>query len=97
MQYGYLIGIIWGLYFKKSIAFILLIIFLLYIIVLKYLKKYKLVKYLKIFLNKKYILIITISALISNTYILFLNYKYNKFYERPPDEIQAQAIIIRKL
>jgi len=70
---------------------------LLYILILKSLRKYKLVKYLKIFLNKKSILIITIFALFSNMYILYLNSKYNNFYEKPPDKIKAKAVVVRRL
>ena len=64
---------------------------------LKYKKtcKYKLVRYLKVVLNKKYILIIVLSALISNTYLLYLNSKYNSFYKCTPDIIQAQAVVFR--
>lgn len=64
---------------------------------LKKLREYKLIKYLRIFLDKKYIVLITISALISNMYILYLNSKYNNFYENPPATIQAEAIVVRRL
>ena len=67
-----------------------------YILIIKQLRQYKLVRYLKIFLNKKSILLIIIAAVVSNTYILFLNSKYNNFYEKTPSTIQAEALIIRR-
>ena len=94
---GFLIGIIYGLYFEKSIAFILPIILLVYILITRKFSKYKLVKYLKVFFSKKSLLTITICALISNTYILVFNFKYNSFYQNPPDLIQTYAIVIRRL
>lgn len=67
----------------------------LYILAIKKLSRYKLVRYLKIFLDKKSILLIIIAAFISNIYILFLNSKYNNFYEKLPSTIQTEAVIIR--
>lgn len=70
---GYVIGIIYGLYFKQSIAFIVLIAFL----ILKLLK----IKYLLYKILKKFFIIIAISAIIGNTYILIENKIYNKTYK----------------
>jgi len=75
----------------------LFILIFFYALVIKNLSKYKLDKYLKIFLNKRCILLIITAAFISNTYILFLNSKYNNFYEKPPSTIQAEAVIVRRL
>ena len=94
--FGYLIGIIWGLYFEKSIAFVLLVIILLYILIIKKLSKFKLIRYLKILLNKKYILLVVMATLISNSYILYINSKYNNFYENIPETIQTEAVVIRR-
>lgn len=74
----------------------MLIISLFYIFILRRLGKYKVVKYLRVFFNKKHILIIIIFALISNTYMLYLNSRYNKFYENTPEIISAKAIVIRR-
>jgi len=58
--------------------------------------KYKLIKYLKVMLNTKAILIIIVFALLSNSYLLYLNSKYNNFYKNVPNTIKAKAIIIRR-
>jgi len=72
-------------------------LFLLIFLIIKNFSKYKIIRYLKIFLNKSFIYTIIISSVISNTYILYLNSKYNNFYEKAPKEINAEAIIIRRL
>lgn len=79
-----------------SIAFILLIIFFLYLLIYKKVSKYKVVKILKVFINKKSILLITVSILISNTYILYLNSKYNDFYKTVPQTLKVNAVIVRR-
>jgi len=75
----------------------LLVLILGYILLIKKLSNYKLVRYLKVLSNKKCILLVIIAALISNTYILYINSKYNKFYENTPEIIEEEAVIIRKL
>ena len=75
----------------------MLILFLIYKIVLRKFKKYKIIKYLKNVLSEKIFLFIIISAMISNLYVLQLNHKYDVFYQKPPDIINAQAVIIRRL
>ena len=42
----------------------------------------------------KIVMVFCLSAIISNTYLLYLNSKYNKFYEEVPEEIAGNAIII---
>ena len=74
---------------------ILIFIYILFKLNYKKLSKYKLIRYLKLLLNKNSIVIIVLYALISNTYILYLNSKYNNFYENPPEIIQASAIVVR--
>lgn len=93
MQFGYLIGIIYELYFKKSIAFVLLIIGIIYLILRKI--KYKNARYIKLLLNSQVIILLFLSALFSNTYIHYLNYRYNTFYENAPQTIKAKAVVIR--
>ena len=93
---GYLIGIIYGLYFKISIAFAFVIIYVLYLLY-KLNNKFSritIIRYLKVLLNLKIVIIFFVSAIISNTYLLCLNSKYNKFYENPPSIIKGQAVII---
>lgn len=45
-------------------------------------------------LNKQIILLICLSALFSNTYMLYLNNKYNSFYENSPQTITAKAVVV---
>ena len=55
---------------------------------------YKIVRYLKVVINTSGILLITISATLSNTYVLYLNSKYNNFYENTPENIEGKAVVI---
>lgn len=76
---GYIIGIILGLYFEKSIALfflgILIILFLMKILG----KNVK--RYLKIIVPKKMIFILVIFIIIGITYMIMLNNRYNKVYK----------------
>ena len=83
---GYIIGIIVGLYFNKSIVLIYIPIIALYFIY-KFCnkakkEKFKLLsikryfRYIKIYLNSKVILIVIISSLVSNTIVIFQNKNY---------------------
>lgn len=51
-------------------------------------------RYLKVLLKTNVILLIGISAIISNIYTLYINSKYNKFYENTPDTISGEAVVI---
>ena len=78
----------------------MLILFLIYIIYKlneKTFNRYKFIRYLKVFINTKTILVFITSAIISNSYSLYLNSKYESFYEIPPEDIKAEAIIVRRL
>ena len=93
---GNLIGIIYGLYFKKSIAFAFIIIYIFYLL-FKLNSRFcriKIIRYLKVLLKLKIVIIFCLSAIISNTYLLCLNYRYNKFYKNSPDIIKEEAVII---
>ena len=87
-------GIIYGLYFKKSIVFILPIIFIIYIVI-NFINKNNFIRYLKLCLNFNIFITIIVSAVISNTYILYSNYKYNKFYKNVPETINTKAVVVR--
>lgn len=92
-------GIIYGLYFRKSIALILPILFLLYIICKlnrESLSKYKAIRYLKVLLDIKCIFVVLLSAIISNTYFIYLEYRYDEFYKNIPETINEEAVIIRR-
>ena len=74
----------------------MLIPFLLfYKVILEKIKKIRYYKYLKFIFRFDLVLTIIVAAIISNTYTIILNNKYNKFYQKSPDLIKAQAIITK--
>lgn len=87
---GYIIGIIVGLYFNKSIVLIYVPIIATYFIHKFYnkrkTKKFQLLsikrylRYIKIYLNSKVIILLIISSIISNTIVIFENKNYEKIY-----------------
>lgn len=98
---GYLIGIIWGLYFKSIVPFLLLVIAT-YFFINKYFKsinKFKLIsfkrysRYLKLVINRDVIILMILSSLVSNTIILMKENKYNKFYSTF-NEVEIEGIIV---
>lgn len=95
MLYGYIIGIIYGLYFKISIAFVIIFIILIYIVLISN-KKSKIARYLKVILKPSVIYIFFISIIISNYYLIYLNNKYIRFHSKPPEIIKGNAVIIKE-
>ena len=97
---GYIIGIIWGLYFKMSIVFFYAMLLISYIIINKSYKKKKLkifsikryFKYFKLIFKVDIIIVIIISSFISNCIIKYQDNKYNTFYGG--EKLEVQAIII---
>lgn len=91
---GSIIGIIMGLYCKISIVPFYCIFFLIGKMcnLKKQRKKFKILsikrycRYLKIIFSKKAIKIIIISSIISNSIVLFLNYKYENLYKEFNDK-----------
>lgn len=82
---GYIIGILWGLYFKISITLFYFPIIAIYIFFqAKKKKKHRFkmfsfkryFRYVKLFFSIKVIFIICVSSIISNSIILFLNCQY---------------------
>lgn len=100
---GYMIGILWGLYFNFSIA--LLYIFMTVIIwIFKSfnvkrnseldifsIKRY--FKYFKLFFNQKSIYMIILFSIISNIVVSFQNNLYDNLYKHE-EEVQVTAIVI---
>lgn len=86
---GYIIGILWGLYFQFSIVPCCILIIATYYITKKIPrnKKFKLIsfyrysRYLKLFIDKKVICILILGSIISNTIILFQNKAYQNAYQ----------------
>lgn len=100
---GYIIGIIMGLYCKISIVLFYVIIYLIYLIFIqeKENKKFKLFsfkryfRYVKIVFNKKAVRIIIIFSIISNTTVLFQNYKYENLYKNLDEQnCEFKGIVI---
>lgn len=87
---GYIIGIIVGLYFKISIVPFYIPVIATYFIYKfcnkKQTKKFQLLsikrylRYIKIYLNSKVIILLMISSIISNTIVIFQNKNYEKIY-----------------
>ena len=87
---GYIIGIIVGLYLKNSIVPFYILLIAIYFTYKIYNKqktnKFKLfsikryLRYIKIYLNLKVIILLIISSIISNTIVIFLNKNYEKMY-----------------
>ena len=87
---GMLIGIVYGLYLKLSIAVtIILLAFMLFLIQKN--KKRAIYFFLK---RRNIILIIFISILISSLYIKLINNKYEKTYKEIPKTITVNAKIV---
>lgn len=86
---GYILGILMGLYCKISIVLFYIIIYLVYLIFANKNRKRKFklfsfkryFRYLKVLFNKEVIKIIVIFGVISNTIVLFQNYKYENLYK----------------
>ena len=101
---GYIIGILMGLYFNKSIVLFYLIVFIIYLIhkVIKrkskknkfnFLSIKRYLRYLKLILTKKVILTIIITSTISNLITIHLNNKYDAIYNELNNEIKIIATI----
>lgn len=85
---GYIIGIIYGLYFKNiSIALIFLGVILLLITINRKIKRY-----IKVLFPKKAIIILILFVTLGACYIVILNNKYNKIYQIQ-GEIQITGIV----
>ena len=99
---GYIIGIIMGLYLKKSIVLLYFLCFIIYLIFKKPpTKKFKLIsyrryfRYVKLVLTKKVAIIILVSSIISNSLTLYKNAQYNSFENKMDgQEMQIKAKVI---
>lgn len=103
---GYILGIIVGLYFNKSIALIyfptIAILFINGKIKKEQKRKFKLLsikryfRYLKIYFPINTIILIIISSIISNTITIYLNQEYHKIQEelQKQENISCTGIII---
>lgn len=101
---GYIIGILWGLYFEFSIVLCYTLLLATYYIFKKILKskkrrKFKLLsfsrhsRYLKLMIDSKVILVFMISSIISNVIIFIQNKQYENTYQEG-ENIQITAIVV---
>ncbi len=101
---GYIIGILWGLYFKTSIVLCYILVTAIYNIIKKiYIAKrkntfkllsfHRYIRYLKLIIDKKTIFILMIISIISNTIVLQQNKKYENTYQ-DGQNIKETAIVI---
>lgn len=87
---GAIIGIIYGLYLKIGIAFTVTLLGLLLFLIQK--DKKKLICFL--YKRRKIILIFFISIIISILYTISVNNKYEKFYNKIPENIRTIATVV---
>ena len=102
MVIGYIIGIIWGLYFNFSIVLLYILITLvcglkIYFKRKKY-KKFKIlsiyryIRYIKLIFTKQVMFLIIISSIISNTVLIYQENQYENLY--PEKNIKVEGIIV---
>ena len=97
---GYMIGILWGLYFNFSVALLYIFIAAIYFILKTFLSKNKwnilsprrYFRYIKIFFNRKSIYLIIIISIISNLIVNFQNEKYENVY-KDGEELTLIAVV----
>lgn len=97
---GYMIGILWGLYFNFNVALFYIFIAAIYFILKTFLSKNKwnilsprrYFRYIKIFFNRKSIYLIIIISIISNLIVDFQNEKYENVY-KDGEELTLIAIV----
>ena len=97
---AYIIGILWGLYFNFSVAFLYIFIAAIYFILKTFLSKSKwnilsprrYFRYIKIFFNRKSIYLIVIISIISNLIVNYQNEKYESVY-KDGEELTLIAIV----
>ena len=106
---GYIIGILMGLYFKISIVLIYFAIFIIYLIIkityinkqknrkvcnkLKLLSSKRYIRYIKLIITKKVIIVIVISSTISNFIVVKLNKKYDILYSNINNNVKIVGTI----
>lgn len=86
---GTIIGIIYGLYLEISVVLFIFTGIVLGIVIIKNQRIYY-----SILKRRKALIIITLSILISNTYLNYVNSKYEKFYDKMQENISVEAVII---
>lgn len=101
---GYIIGILWGLYFRFSIVLCYILIVAIYYMLKQFFKKckkrkFKLLsfnrygRYLKLIINSKVIFILILLSSISNGIVLYQNEQYENAYQ-DGENLQVTAMIV---
>ena len=101
---GYILGILWGLYFTFSIVFCYIAILATYYMLKKFFKlqkksDFKLLsfnryrRYLKLFINAKVVFIFLFFSVLSNGIVLFQDNQYEHFYQ-DGEMIEITGIIV---
>ena len=104
MAIGYIIGILVGLYFRFSIVLLYVPIVLIYFIIknrknrkrkFNFLNPKRYLKYSKLILKNKNIIIILLVSIISNSIVIFQNNKYATLY-KDCESVEIEAIVLSK-
>lgn len=101
---GYMIGILWGLYFRFGIVLCYILILATYYSLKKFVKfqkehHFKLLsfsrysRYLKLVINTKVVFIFVIFSIISNGIVLFQNDRYDNFY-RDGENVEITGVVV---
>lgn len=101
---GYIIGILWGLYFSISMVLCYILLLAIYFIIKKFARnhkkrKFKLLsiyrysRYLKLIFDKKVIFILIIFSLVSNGIIHHQIYQYENTYQEG-ENLKSKAIVV---
>lgn len=101
---GYMIGILWGLYFKFSIVLCYILILATYYSLKKFFhfrkkREFKLLsiarysKYLKLIVNAKVVFIFMIFSILSYGIVLFQNHQYETLYQ-DGEEVEIIGVIV---
>lgn len=77
---GYIIGILWELYFKSIALFLFIVAVILFVIIYKK-RNLKITRYLKVLIPLKQIAILISFALFATCYIKIINYRYENSYK----------------
>lgn len=102
MVIGYIIGIIWGLYFDFSIVLLYTLIVFLFCLRKCFKKKvykkfhllsiYRYFRYIKLIFTKQVIFLIVMASIISNTILIFQENRHKNLY--PEENINVEGIIV---
>lgn len=88
---GYIIGILWGLYFKISIVFLYLIFFIIYFLSKNF--KHTFFRYLKLIIKLNIFITIILSSFISFIIVKKMNNKFEILYQNMTDiKLEVQVI-----